>query len=85
MIGHTEGYRPRWRYSPTGFRAELERLGYTPSSREFRASRGGEAGRAWLESAPVGWVPGASCLPQAQVAEFLSDLAARRARRRWWP
>jgi site-specific recombinase XerD len=58
-----------------GFRAELDRLGYTPSSREFKLAEVAKLS-AWLESRGLG--AGDICL--ARIEEFLSDLAAQPGR-----
>lgn len=54
-----------------GFRAELDRLGYTPSSREFKLAEVAKLS-AWLESRGLG----AGDICRARIEEFLSDLAA---------
>jgi len=58
-----------------GFRAELDRLGYTPSSREFKLAEMAKLS-IWLESR--GLDAGDIC--RARIEEFLSDLAARPGR-----
>src|SRR5947199_10831264 len=74
MVGHTKvpGLRA---VLADGCRAELERLGYTPSSREFKLAEVAKLS-AWLESRGLG----AGDICPARVAEFLSDLAARPGR-----
>ena len=74
MIGHTKVPGPL-AVLADGFRAELERLGYTPSSREFKLAEVAKLS-AWLESRGLG----AGDICPARVAEFLSDLAARPGR-----
>lgn len=74
MIGHTKVSGPL-AVLADGFRAELERLGYTPSSREFKLA---EVARlsAWLQTRGLG----ASDICSARLEEFLADLAARSRR-----
>ena len=80
MIGHTKVPGPLAGLAD-GFRAELDRLGYTPSSREFKLAEVAKLS-AWLESRGLG----AGDICPARIEEFLSDLAGGRdARRRWWP
>ena len=69
MIGHTKVPGPLAVFAD-GFRMELDRLGYTPSSREFKLA---EMARLsiWLESRRLD----ASDLCSARVKEFLTDLA----------
>lgn len=74
MVGHTKVPGPL-AVLADGFRAELERLGYTPSSREFKLAEVAKLS-AWLESRGLG----AGDICPARVAEFLSDLAARPGR-----
>ena len=71
MVGHTKVSGPLAVLSD-GFRAELDRLGYTPSSREFKVA---ELARlsAWLERRGLG----VSDVCSARLEEFLDDLAAR--------
>ena len=71
MVGHTKVSGPM-AVLADGFRAELERLGYTPSSREFKLAEVAKLS-AWLESRGLG--VGNIC--PARIEEFLSDLAAR--------
>jgi hypothetical protein len=52
MIGHTKVPGPL-AVLADGFRAELERLGYTPSSREFKLAEVAKLS-AWLESRGLG-------------------------------
>ena len=74
MIGHTKVPGPL-AVLADGFRAELDRLGYTPSSREFKLA---EVARlsAWLERRRLG----ARDICPARVREFLADLAAQSGR-----
>ncbi|MGH9041986.1 MAG: tyrosine-type recombinase/integrase [Acidimicrobiia bacterium] len=74
MIGHTKVAGPLALLAD-GFRKELDRLGYTPSSREYKVA---EVARlsAWLESRGLG--VGDIC--SARLEEFLADLAARGGR-----
>src|SRR6266542_407722 len=74
MIGHTKVSGPL-AVLADGFRAELDRLGYTPSSREFKLA---EVARlsAWLERRGLG----AGDICSARLEEFLADLAARSGR-----
>ena len=58
-----------------GFRAELDRLGYTPASREYKLAEVAKLS-AWLESRGLG----AGDICPARIEEFLSDLAARPGR-----
>ena len=74
MIGHTKVPGPL-AVLADGFRAELERLGYTPSSREFKLAEVAKLS-AWLEGHGLG--VGDIC--PARIGEFLSDLAARPGR-----
>jgi len=74
MVGHTKVPGPL-AVLADGFRAELEHLGYTPSSREFKLAEVAKLS-AWLESLGLG----AGDISPARVAEFLSDLAARPGR-----
>jgi integrase/recombinase XerD len=74
MIGHTKVPGPLGALAD-GFRAELERLGYTPSSREFKLAEVAKLS-AWMEGRGLG-VAG---ICPARVEEFLSDLAARPGR-----
>lgn len=70
MIWHTKVPGPLAELAD-GFRAELDRLGYTASSREFKLA---EVARlsAWLERRGLG----ASDICSARLEEFLADLAA---------
>jgi integrase/recombinase XerD len=70
MIGHKKVPGPL-AVLADGFRAELDRLGYTPSSREFKLAEVAKLS-AWLESRGLG----AGDICRARVEEFLSDLAA---------
>ena len=70
MIGHKKVPGPL-AVLADGFRAELDRLGYTPSSREFKLAEVAKLS-AWLESRGLG--VGDIC--RARIEEFLSDLAA---------
>jgi site-specific recombinase XerD len=74
MVGHTKVSGPL-AVLADGFRMELDRLGYTPSSREFKLA---EVARlsAWLERRGLG----ASDICSARLKEFLFDLAARSKR-----
>ena len=74
MVGHTKVSGPMAVLADE-FRAELERLGYTPSSREFRLAEVAKLS-AWLESRGLG----AGDICRARIEEFLSDLAARPGR-----
>jgi site-specific recombinase XerD len=74
MIGHKKVRGPLAGLAD-GFRAELDRLGYTPSSREFKLAEVAKLS-AWLESR--GLDAGDIC--RARIEEFLSDLAARPGR-----
>jgi integrase/recombinase XerD len=74
MVGHTKVSGPM-AVLADGFRAELERLGYTPSSREFKLAEVAKLS-AWLESRGLG----AGDICPARIEEFLSDLAARPGR-----
>ena len=71
MIGHTEVSGPL-AVLADGFRTELERLGYTRSSREYKLA---EVARlsAWLEKRGLG--VGDIC--SARLQEFFVDLAAQ--------
>src|SRR6266508_635790 len=70
MIGHTKVSGPL-AVLADGFRTELDRVGYTPSSREFKLA---EVARlsAWLEGRGLGARDSCS----ARLEEFLADLAA---------
>jgi len=70
MIGHTKVSGPL-AVLADGFRTELDRVGYTPSSREFKLA---EVARlsAWLERRGLGARDSCS----ARLEEFLADLAA---------
>ncbi len=70
MIGHTKVCGPL-AVLAYGFRAELDRLGYTPSSREYKLAEVAKLS-AWLESRGLG----ASDICSARLEEFLADLAA---------
>jgi len=74
MIGHTKVSGPLAVFAD-GFRAELERLGYTRSSRENKLA---ELARlsAWLDEHGLG--VGDIC--SARLQEFLADLAAQSGR-----
>ena len=74
MIGHKKVGGPLAGLAD-GFRAELDRLGYTPSSREFKLAEMAKLS-AWLESR--GLDAGDIC--RARIEEFFSDLAARPGR-----
>lgn len=76
MIGRTKVSGPLAPLAD-GFRAELDRLGYTPSSREFKLA---EVARlsAWLERRGAG----ASDVCSARLEQFLADQAARSGRAR---
>ena len=74
MIGHKKVPGPL-AVLADGFRTELDRLGYTPSSREFKLAEVAKLS-AWLESR--GLCAGDIC--PARIEEFLSDLAARPGR-----
>lgn len=71
MIGHTKVPGPL-AVLADGFRAELDRLGYTPSSREYKLAEVAKLS-AWLQSQGLG--VGDICTAQIQV--FLDGLAAR--------
>ncbi len=58
-----------------GFRAELDCLGYTPSSREFKLAEVAQLS-AWLEGRGLG----AGDICRSWIEEFVSDLAARPGR-----
>ena len=74
MIGHKKVRGPL-AVLADGFRAELDCLGYTPSSREFKLAEVAKLS-AWLESRGLG----AGDICRARTEEFLSDLAARPGR-----
>ena len=74
MIGHKKVPGPL-AVLADGFRTELDRLGYTPSSREFKLAEVAKLS-AWLESRGLG----AGDICPARIEEFLSDLAARPGR-----
>jgi integrase/recombinase XerD len=74
MIGHKKVPGPLAVFAD-GFRAELDRLGYTPSSREYKLAEVAKLS-AWLEDQGLG----AGDICPARVEEFLSDLAARPGR-----
>lgn len=74
MIGHKKVRGPL-AVLADGFRAELDRLGYTPSSREFKLAEMAKLS-AWLESRGLG----AGDVCRARIEEFSSDLAARPGR-----
>ena len=74
MIGHKKVPGPL-AVLADGFRAELDRLGYTPSSREYKLAEVAKLS-AWLESRGLG----AGDICPARIEEFLSDLAARPGR-----
>jgi site-specific recombinase XerD len=58
-----------------GFRGELDRLGYTPSSREYKLAEAAKLS-AWLESRGLG----VGDMSSARLEEFLADLAAHGGR-----
>ena len=74
MVGHTKVSGPL-AVLAEGFRTELDRLRYTPSSREFKLA---EVARlsVWLERRGLG----VSDICSARLEEFLADLAARSGR-----
>lgn len=74
MIGHSKVRGPLAGIAE-GFRAELDRLGYTPLSREYKVA---EVARLsdWLDGRGLGI--GDIC--SARLEEFLADLAARSTR-----
>lgn len=74
MIGHTKVSGPLAVFAD-GFRTELERLGYTRSSREYKLA---EVARlsAWLQKRGLG----AGDICSARLQEFFADLAARSGR-----
>ena len=74
MIGHKKVPGPL-AVLADGFRAELDRLGYTPSSREYKLAEVAKLS-AWMESRGLG----AGDICPARIEEFLSDLAARPGR-----
>src|SRR5260370_16227778 len=74
MIGHTKVSGPL-AVLADGFRAELDQLGYTPSSREYKLA-GVAKLSAWLQSQGLG----VSDICTAQIQEFLADLAERERR-----
>lgn len=74
MIGHTKVPGPL-AVLADGFRSELGRLGYTPSSREYKLAEVAKLS-AWLESRGLG--VGGIC--PSWIEEFLADLAARSGR-----
>lgn len=67
MIGHTRVSGPLAGFAD-GFRAELDRLGYTPSSREYKLAEVARLSR-WLERRGLG--VGDIC--SARLDEFLAD------------
>jgi len=69
MIGHTKVPGPLAMLAE-GFRTELDRLGYTPSSREFKLAEVAKLS-AWLERRGLG----ARDICSARLEEFLADLA----------
>ncbi|MGH2394846.1 MAG: hypothetical protein ACRDGH_15390, partial [Candidatus Limnocylindria bacterium] len=74
MIGHTKVSGPL-AVLADGFRSELDRLGYTASSREFKLAEMARLS-AWLERRGLG----ARDICSARLEEFLADLAARSRR-----
>ncbi|MGH9092464.1 MAG: tyrosine-type recombinase/integrase [Acidimicrobiales bacterium] len=74
MIGHTKVLGPLAELAD-GFRAELDRLGYTPASREYKLA---ELGRlsVWLDANGLA----TSDICSARLEEFFADLAARSTR-----
>lgn len=74
MIGHTKISGPLAMLAD-GYRTELDRLGYRPSSREFKLA---EVARlsAWLERRGLG----VRDICSARLGEFLADLAGRSGR-----
>jgi integrase/recombinase XerD len=74
MIGNTKVRGPLGVFAD-GFRAELDRLGYTPSSREYKLAEVAKLS-AWLEGRGLG----AGDICPARVEEFLADWAARPGR-----
>lgn len=74
MIGHTKVPGPLASLAD-GFREELDRLGYTLSSREFKLAEAAKLS-AWLESRGLA----ASDICSARLEEFRADLAARTSR-----
>jgi hypothetical protein len=74
MIGHRKVSGPLAVFAD-GFRAELERLGYTRSSREYKLA---EVARlsAWLRTRGLG----AGDICSARLQEFFADLVARSGR-----
>lgn len=74
MIGHTKVPGPL-AVLADGFRMELDRLGYRPSSREFKVAEMALLS-AWLERRGLG----ARDICSARLEEFLADLAARSRR-----
>lgn len=74
MIGHTKFSGPLAELAD-GFRTELERLGYTASSREFKLAEMARLS-AWLENGGLG----VEDICSARLEEFLADLAARSRR-----
>ncbi len=74
MIGHTKVSGPL-AVLADGFRTELDRLGYTASSREFKLAEMARLS-AWLERRGLG----ARDICSARLEEFLADLAARSRR-----
>ena len=76
MIGHTKVSGPLAKLAD-GFRTELDRLGYTLSSREFKLA---EVARlsAWLEGRGLG----VRDICSARLEEFLADLAVGSGRAR---
>lgn len=69
MIGHTKVSGPL-AVLADGFRAELDRLGYTRSSREFKLAEVAKLS-SWMEVRGLG----VSDLCRARVEEFLADVA----------
>jgi site-specific recombinase XerD len=74
MIGHKKVSGPLAVFAD-GFRAELDRLGYTPSSREYKLAEVAKLS-AWLEDQGLG----AGDICPARIGEFLSELSARPGR-----
>jgi site-specific recombinase XerD len=74
MIGHRKVSGPLAVFAG-GFRAGLDRLGYTPSSREYKLAEVAKLS-AWLEGQGLG----AGDICRARIEEFLSDLASRPGR-----
>ena len=78
MIGHTKVSGPL-AVLAEGFRAELDRLGYKTSSREFKLAEVAQLS-AWLERKGLGTRDVCS----ARLEEFVMSPREENALRRWW-